>query len=296
MAKQTEHPKPQTKTQQKPNAPVATNGSVDSILDKHVEYTPFLAKETIKLSPRTVIGWLAKPTKSGQVCTPQQALRFVMLCKARGLNPWEGDAYLVGYDAKDGPEFNLITAHQAFLKRAEVHPEFDGMESGVVVRRGSEVIDEQGDFLLPGDVLLGGWARVHFKQRKHAMYRRLNLSAFVKPYGVWQHNPGGMIVKCAEADALRSAFPNSLGGMYLDAELGDPASAPIVQQRAPVPMPTAIDDKISDAPPIVVVQPDAEPEAAVSNPEATEEMDESGPIPPARQQTFADAGSDPARM
>jgi hypothetical protein len=28
-----------------------------------------------------------------------------------------------------------------------------------------------------------------------------------------------MIVKCAEADALRSAFPNSLGGMYLEDEI-----------------------------------------------------------------------------
>merc|ERR1711991_914366 len=58
---------------------------------------------------------------------------FLMLCRARKLNPFEGDAYLVGYDSKDGAKFSLITSHQALLKRAELCQQFDGMESGLIL-------------------------------------------------------------------------------------------------------------------------------------------------------------------
>lgn len=276
------------------------SAALAKMLDQHVEYVPFLAKDPIKLSPRIVISWLAKPTKSGQTCTPQQALRFVMLCKARGLNPWEGDAYLVGYDTKDGPEFNLITAHQAFLKRAEVHPEYDGMESGVIIKRGDMVIEEQGDFCLPTDILMGGWARVFFKTRKHPMYKRLALAAFQKSYGVWQNNSAGMIVKCAEADALRSSFPNSLGGMYLDTEMESPQAAPIVQSKTEG-LKNRIAESMSSlgnsaqpsATPIIIDHREPQPEEQAS---PAEQFDDAGPIPPPSGKLFADGGADPARL
>lgn len=185
-----------------------------------LEYVPFMAKEPIKLSLNIVRTYLSKPTKSGKECPQADAIRFMMLCRARGLNPFEGDAFLVGYDGKDGPEFSLITSHQAFLKRAETHNEYDGMESGVIVKNSAgEVVDREGDFTYEGDVVLGGWATVFFKTRSHPMKKRLKLSAYSKGNKFWNDNPAGMICKCAEADALRSSFPTLLGGMYLDDEL-----------------------------------------------------------------------------
>ena len=143
----------------------------------------------------------------------------MMLCRSRKLNPFVADCFLQGYDGRDGAQFSLITAHQAFLKRAEVHPEFDGMDSGVIVKDSNdEIVERVGDFLMPGDELEGGWAGVHFKARKHAMKRRLNLRTFNQGFGRWQKDPAGMIVKCAEADALRSSFPTMLGGLYSDNE------------------------------------------------------------------------------
>lgn len=221
-----------------------------SVTTREIEFVPFMSKDPIKLSVATIIGYLAKPTKSGKACTTEQAVRFMMLCKARGLNPWEGDAFLVGFDTKDGPEFNLITAHQAFLKRAEVHPQYDGMESGVTVRLDSDksLVDMQGDFVDEGQTIVGGWARVHLKERSVPMYKRLKLSSYNKGFGVWQTNAAGMIVKCAEADALRSAFPNSLGGMYLAEEFTPMQSAaaaevlPAVRMdlRKPAPAPQSL--------------------------------------------------------
>lgn len=206
------------------------------ILDRTTEYTPFMGKEPIKLSQRLVMQFLCTPTRSGAVCDERMATRFVMLCKARGLNPWEGDAYIVGYDSKDGPTFSLVTAHQAFLKRAEVHPEYDGMTSGVLVKRDGELLELEGDWFDEGDTLVGGWATVHFKNRKHPMTKKLKLSTFHQGRSRWNADPAGMIVKCAESDALRSAFPNSLGGMYLDGEMPGPEciTAPAVPAGPPV--------------------------------------------------------------
>lgn len=186
-----------------------------------VTFKPFGGDDLVKLSVHIVQNLIATRTAKGATCSEQQAMKFIMLCKARGLNPFEGDAFLVGYDGKDGPVFSLITAHQAFLKRAELHPEYDGMESGPIVRDSSgKITDREGDFIFDDDTILGAWATVHFKTRKYPMKKRVRLAPFNTGYSRWKVDPVGMIVKVAEADALRSSFPTKLGGMYLDGEIG----------------------------------------------------------------------------
>jgi hypothetical protein len=102
--------------------------------ERAVEFIPFGSKDAIKLTAAMVRSFIANPTKSGALPDDRQCIRFVMLCKAKRLNPFEGDAFLIGYDnERDGPQFSLITAHQAFLKRAEANDEYDGMKSGVIV-------------------------------------------------------------------------------------------------------------------------------------------------------------------
>ena len=184
-----------------------------------VEFAPFGSEDLIKLSVNMVKSMIAVPTKTGAMPSDKDCNKFIALCIARKLNPFEGDAFLIGFDSKDGPKFNLITAHQAFLKRAELHKEFDGMKSGVIVERKGQIVELEGDFHLDDDKVVGGWASVHFRTRNVPMTKRLRLKRFQKPFGVWQEDPAGMIVKCAEADALRSSFPTMMGGMYLREEI-----------------------------------------------------------------------------
>jgi phage recombination protein Bet len=186
--------------------------------DKLVEYTPFGASEKIKLSAAIVRKFVASKTASGAEASDVDCTKFIMLCKSRGLNPFEGDAFLQGYDTRDGAKFSLITAHQAFLKRAEASPTYDGMESGVVVNNDGEIEEYQGDMVLDGHVLIGGWAKVYRRDRAHPAYRRVALKTFDTKRSRWEKDPAGMIVKCAEADALRSSFPNSLAGLYMQPE------------------------------------------------------------------------------
>lgn len=203
---------------------------------RNIEYVPFGAKEKIKLSVAMTKSLLAVKTKTGRTCSDADAIKFLSMCQARLLNPWEGDAFLVGYENKDNPnepKFSMITAHQAFLKRAEVNAEYDGMESGIVIEVDGQPFDRVGDFKLPNEKLLGGWARVHFKTRKHPMYKRLAM-AQRKPSGYnsqfWSpEKEPEQICKCAEADALRASFPTMLGGLYLREELvpGEPVKATV---------------------------------------------------------------------
>jgi phage recombination protein Bet len=207
-----------------------------------LEYTPMGQKEAVKLGVDTVLKFFANPTKGGKMPTPEDAFKFMMLCRARQLDPWLGDAYLLGYDTKQGDswvaQFDIITAHQALLKRAEASSQYLGMESGIIVadivyedtpglpsfqsteypqavQFDPRTLREQvGDFWYEGQVVLGGWAKVHRKDKDIPAYERLKRSVFDKEASRWRKDPAGMIAKVAEAHALRRAFPNELSGMY----------------------------------------------------------------------------------
>lgn len=260
---------------------------LDKILDNQVTYTPFMGKDDITLTPRMILKYFAQPTRQGYTATVEQAAKFVKLCQTRGLNPWEGDAFIVGFDSNDGPQFNLITAHQAFLKRAEVHPDFDGMTSGVTVKDKvtGELIDQEGDYVDDGQTLVGGWAKVFLKRKSIPTYRRLKLSTFSTGRSRWVKDPAGMICKCAEADALRSSFPTSLGGMYLREEVEVNDETP---RRAAVQMPKSIDEMATGgwAPPAnQVVMPQSIDEPAEPQ---IEESPEPPPEPVAEEETEQD--------
>jgi len=201
--------------------------------EKSVEFVPFGAPDKIRLNIRIVQTMIATPTKSGKTCSERDAMRFLMLCQAQRLNPFAGDAYLVGYDAADGPSYSLIASHQSLLKRAETCPDFEGMESGVILMDGeNDVKEREGDFFIPDvETVVGGWARVHRSGRK-PMYRRLSIAQRKPRYPTpfWEGAKAAeQIVKCAEADALRSTFPTLLGGLYIQGE-DNPAAAKVVSE------------------------------------------------------------------
>jgi phage recombination protein Bet len=196
--------------------------TLEKTTEKPMEFVPFGAADKIKLTVGLVQSTVCIPTRSGKVCSARDAVRFMMLCQAQRLNPYAGDCYLCGYDGKNGPVFSLITAHQAFLKRAETCADYEGMESGIILADDNGVCSErEGDFVLEAENCVGGWARVHRKGRKPT-YRRLSIAAMMPNYETpfWSKAKApGQIVKCAEADALRATFPTLLGGLYTGEQL-----------------------------------------------------------------------------
>lgn len=200
-----------------------TNQVTKSTEEKSIEFVPHGSAEKIKLSVSIIKNLIAVRTKSGKTCSDHDALKFLMLCQAQHLNPFSGDAFLVGYDGKDGPTFSLITSHAAFLKRAESCEKYKGMESGIIYEISGEIKEREGDFHIGDEKVVGGWAKVYRADRDKPVYRRVRMERFNKGFAQWQVDAAGMVVKCAESDALRSSFPAMLSGLYLEGEQLPPA-------------------------------------------------------------------------
>lgn len=192
-----------------------------TIDERSVTYTPLAETDAIKLTVGMVRNVIAVPTRSGQTPSDRDLMNFVMLCKSRRLNPFVGDAYLVGYDSKDGPTFSLITSVAALRKRAEAHPQFDGCSRGLIVEIDGEPkrIDDQVYF--GSGKVLGAWADVHRKDHSVPYREAVKLEVYSTGRSRWAKDPEGMICKVAESAALRRAFPSELAGMYLAEEFGD---------------------------------------------------------------------------
>lgn len=184
-----------------------------------ISYVPIGEKESIKLSATLAEKFIINPTKSGAMPDSKTVMGFLMLCKARGLNPYLGDATITGYDTKNGPEFSIITSKAALDKRADLNPDFDGMESGVIVRNENGVERREGSIVIDGEKLIGAWASVYRKDRTRPTKHDVNLTAYDQQRARWNSDKPGMIVKCAEAGALRKAFPNSFDGLISREEM-----------------------------------------------------------------------------
>jgi phage recombination protein Bet len=211
-----------------------TNGEIVPWTERKNIFIPFGESESIELSVGMVKKFLAIPTKSGKMPSDADCLKFVMLCRARQLNPWVKDCWLVGYDGKDGPTFEQICAHQALLKRAEANDGYRGLESGIIVKREGDIIEIEGAFAIDGDILLGGWARVWRSDRDVPQVGKVKLATYDTKMSRWSKDPHGMIQKVAEAAALRKAFPTQLGGLYCQEEMGEAgAMRPVVNQASP---------------------------------------------------------------
>ena len=201
-------------------------GAIVPFDQRPMRFIPLAESEEIELTVALVANTIAVKTKKGIAPSVRDVLKFMMLCKSRRLNPFVGDAYLIGYDSNDGPVFNLISAIQSLRKRAESHPQFDGSERGVIVQRGEETIERPGTMTFEGEKLVGGWGRVYRKDYKVPFYETVKLATYSTGQSRWAKDKEGMIAKVGEAAALRRAFPSDVGALYIAEEFDAEAAKP----------------------------------------------------------------------
>lgn len=166
--------------------------------------------EEVKLSLSTVRNYLV--SGNGKV-TDQEVVMFINLCRYQHLNPFLNEAYIVKFG--DRPA-QLITSKEAFMKRAEANPHFKGSKAGVIVVRNDQVIYSQGAFALPTDQIVGGWAEVKRDDREEPIHVEISFKEFSKGQATWKDMPANMIRKTALVNALREAFPDTLGSLYTE--------------------------------------------------------------------------------
>lgn len=179
--------------------------------------------EQVKLTPSIVQQYIVGD--SGTITLPEFKF-FTELCKVRKLNPFLKEAYCIKFGSQPA---QIVVGKDAILKRAIVHPDYDGMESGIIVKvaETGEIIERKGTFYLKDEEkLVGGWAKVYRKNWKYPTFCSVSFDevAQKKSNGQlnvnWAGKGATMVEKVAKVRALRETFIEDLGGMYEAEEMG----------------------------------------------------------------------------
>lgn len=152
--------------------------------------------------------------------TDAEAEIFIRFCYGNGLNPFTGEAYLIKYGNKEKDKAAIVVGYQAYLKRASVHPEYAGYQSGIVVANNGRLEEREGTLTMDGDTILGGWCRVYRKGWAVSHHHTVAMKDFKKyrwdydkkenvPQSLWATNEATMIEKVAISQAIRRVFPES---------------------------------------------------------------------------------------
>jgi len=173
---------------------------------------------TIKLSPAIIKEYLVRG--NGDVSN-QEVMMFLSLCKFQKLNPFLNECYLIKFGRSPA---SIVVGKETFTKRAFNHPKFKGLTAGIIIERDGELMDLEGTFKKPSDILLGGWAIVHVEGRT-PFKNTVSMEEYVKyksdgaVQSTWKSMPATMIRKVALVQALREAFPEYFQAMYSQEEM-----------------------------------------------------------------------------
>ena len=132
---------------------------------------------------------------------------FCELVKSTKLNPFTKEIWAI----KAGGRLQLMTGINGFLRIANSHPQYDGMEV-------EHEWDEKG--------LVACTVKVHRKDRKFPSVATAYMQEYRKKTPVWDSMPSVMLAKCAKSLAIREAFIQELGGLYTAEEMPSDYAAP----------------------------------------------------------------------
>jgi phage recombination protein Bet len=154
---------------------------------------------------------------------------FLHYCQRTGLDPFARQIYMI----ERGGRYTIQSS-------------IDGLR--IVAQRSNEYAGQAGPFWCGAD---GIWTDVWLQQtpptaakvgvmRKgftEVLWAVAKFESYNANSPIWKKMPDLMIAKCAEALALRKAFPNDLSGIYTAEEMeqATPVSAPVPQPVVEIP-------------------------------------------------------------
>ena len=195
--------------------------------------------EDVQISKSLIRAHLVSGNK--EKVTDSEITMFLSLCKFQHLNPFIREAYLIKYG--DNPA-TMVVGKDVLLKRAMRSDKFDGLTAGViVVNTAGQVEEREGSFVIDGEKLVGGWAKVLIKGYSVPSYAAVSMKEYSTGKSNWLTKPATMIRKVAVAQALREAFPEEMSSLYdtseMDKAVLDKTGQEIVElESAPIEEPT----------------------------------------------------------
>lgn len=207
--------------------------------------------EEVKLSIDDIRNTLANGNSE---ITIKEAVMFMTLCRYQHLNPFLRDAYLIKYGSNPA---TMVVGKDVLLKRAMRSDKFGGLTAGVIVLTADgDLKEREGTFVLDGEQLVGGWAKVVVNGYASPFYASVSLKEYSTGQSNWKTKPSTMIRKVALAQALREAFPEEACALYEQEEIKEVSD--IVLDTTPVSIPSESPVEVSE--PIKVIEPEPEVE------------------------------------
>ena len=207
-------------------------------INKHTELAksmPEFSTEQIRILGETV----------AKGATQDELAFFLNVCKLKRLDPFGGQVHCVKrWDSDLGRE------------KMTIQVGIDGFR--VIAARTGEHAGTTEPEYDSEDAQHPNWARVivyrYGRNDEKIPYSvKARYSEFVvtkkggEPNRMWATKPYVMLAKCAEAQALRKAFPDELSGMYTEEEMGQADNeggvTPASVTKPPVSMPKSVDEK-----------------------------------------------------
>ena len=196
-----------------------------------------MANDLVKMSA-TMIAELKKRNISGQTwkviketiypgATDESALMVFDYCKVRNLDVLKHPVHIVPiYDSKKKTMVDTVWQGISELRTTAMRTgEYAGCDETIY---GRDITQKVGNI----EITFPEWAqvtvyrmvagqRVPFHGGKVRWLETVSTTKEGNPNSMWKQRPYGQLEKCAEAAALRKAFPEELGNEYCAEEMGN---------------------------------------------------------------------------
>lgn len=158
-------------------------------------------------------------TGKKELVTTQEIAYFLGICRARQLNPFTKDCYLIKYSNDPAA---IVTAIDFYRSRARAAPDCTGWQKGVIClnKETGELRYSKG-LVLPTEELVGGWFRARPMGWIVDFELEVNLAGYIKKTAqgditrFWsKENQPSQIMKVAESQGLRTVWPDLFQGTY----------------------------------------------------------------------------------